>query len=64
MFEVAEVDQLFPYRFEELPLADDELRAALRKQEPILGDQIPATQEVMDRYVDGDPAHGRHKRSR
>jgi outer membrane protein insertion porin family len=46
-----EVDQIYSYRFEELPLADDVLRAALRKQEPILGDQVPATKEVMDRYV-------------
>lgn len=49
--EVIEVDQIFPYRFEELPVADDILRAELRKQEPILGDQIPATKEVMDRYI-------------
>lgn len=49
--EVIEVNQLYPYRFEELPLADDVLRAELRKQELILGDQIPATKEVMDRYV-------------
>ncbi len=51
LIEVVEVDQLYPYRFEELPLADDALRAALRKQEPILGDKIPATKEVLDRYV-------------
>jgi outer membrane protein insertion porin family len=51
VFEVAEVDQLYSYRFEELPVPDDTLRAALGKQEPLLGDQIPATKEVIDRYV-------------
>jgi outer membrane protein insertion porin family len=51
VFEVVEVDQLYPYRFEDLPVSDDALRAALRKQEPILSDQIPATKEVLDRYA-------------
>jgi len=51
VFEVVEVDQLYPYRFEDLPAADDALRAALRKQESILGEQIPATKEVLDRYA-------------
>ncbi len=50
-FEVVEVNQIYPYRFEDLPVAEDKLRAALRKQEPILGDQIPATKEVLDRYT-------------
>jgi outer membrane protein insertion porin family len=50
-FQVVEVDQLYSYRFEELPLTDDAIRAALRKQEPLLGEQIPATKEVIDRYV-------------
>ena len=50
-FQVVEVDQLYSYRFEELPFPDDAIRAALRKQEPLLGDQIPATKEVIDRYV-------------
>jgi len=51
VFDVAEVDQLYTYRFEELPLPDDTLRVALRQQEPLLGDQIPATKDVIDRYV-------------
>jgi outer membrane protein insertion porin family len=50
-FEIAEVEQVFLYRFEELPVPDDQLRAALRKLEPVLGEQIPATAEVLDRYV-------------
>ncbi|MBZ5606554.1 MAG: hypothetical protein LAO79_30055 [Acidobacteriia bacterium] len=49
--EVVEVEQLFAYRFEDLPASDDVLRAALRQQEPILGDHIPATKDVLDRYA-------------
>jgi outer membrane protein insertion porin family len=50
VFQVVEVSQLYPYRFEDLPASDDALRAALRKQEPLLGDQIPGTREVLNRY--------------
>jgi outer membrane protein insertion porin family len=50
VFRVVEVSQLYPYRFEDLPAPEDALRGALRKQEPLLGDQIPATREVLDRY--------------
>jgi len=49
-FEVVEVGTLYPYRFEALPAPDDALRAALRKQEPLLGDNIPATPQVLNRY--------------
>ncbi len=49
--QVVEVDQLYPYRFEDLPVPDDALHAAIRKQEFLLGDPIPATKELIDRYV-------------
>ena len=49
-FEVAEVTTLYPYRFEALPATTEALRAALRKQEPLLGDRIPATPQVLNRY--------------
>jgi outer membrane protein insertion porin family len=48
---VIEVDAWFPYHFEDLPASDEALRAMLRKQELILGDQIPATREVISRYT-------------
>jgi outer membrane protein insertion porin family len=48
---VIEVDYWFPYRFEDLPASDSALRAMLRKQELILGDEIPATKEVITRYT-------------
>ena len=49
-FEVVEVAQFYPYRFEELPATDDALRAALAKMDPLLGPEIPATREVLGRY--------------
>jgi len=49
-FEVVEVGTLYPYRFEALPASTEALRAALRKQEPLLGDRIPATPQVLNRY--------------
>jgi len=49
-FEVVEVGTLYSYRFEALGAPDAALRAALKKQEPLLGDKIPATPQVLNRY--------------
>ena len=49
-FEVVEVGTLYSYRFEALGAPDGALRAALKKQEPLLGDKIPATPQVLNRY--------------
>jgi outer membrane protein insertion porin family len=49
-FEVVEVAQFYPYRFEELPATEDALRAALAKLDPLLGAEIPVTREVLGRY--------------
>ena len=49
--EVVEVEQLFPYRFEDLPASEDQLRAALRKVSPLLSDEIPVTNQVLDKYI-------------
>jgi outer membrane protein insertion porin family len=51
VFEVAEVGQLYPIRFEELPAPDDQLRAWLKQKDPLFGDKMPATKPVVDRYV-------------
>jgi outer membrane protein assembly factor BamA len=51
VLQMVEVDQIYPYRFEDLPASDEVLRAALHQQEFLLGDEIPATKEVIDRYV-------------
>jgi len=50
-FQVVEIGTLYPYRFEALPGSDEVLRAALRKQEPVLTDRIPATPQVLNRYT-------------
>ncbi len=50
VIEVHEIDNIYPYRFEDLPKPDDVLREALRAQEPLWGDQIPV--EAIERYVD------------
>jgi outer membrane protein insertion porin family len=49
-FEVAEVALMYRYRFEDLPAPDDALRAVLRRQEILLGDEIPVTSDVLNRY--------------
>ena len=51
LLRVVEVEYWFPYRFEDLPASDADLRAMLRKQELILDDRIPATKEVITRYT-------------
>jgi outer membrane protein insertion porin family len=48
--EVREVGEVYPYRFEGLPVADDVLMGAVRAQEPLWGEKIPIT--AIARYVD------------
>jgi hypothetical protein len=50
IFDVAEVALLYKFRFEDLPVSDDRLRALLRQQETLFADEIPATPEVLNRY--------------
>jgi outer membrane protein insertion porin family len=49
VFEVAEVPQVFPYRFESLPGDPKLLAAEIRRQEPLFADKIPATEQVLAR---------------
>jgi len=51
VFEVAEIGQLYPIRFEDLPASDDQLRAWLKQKDPLFGEKIPATKPVVARYV-------------
>ena len=46
-FEVVETRPMFRYVFEDLP---DTLRAALSREEPLFGDEIPATQRILERF--------------
>ena len=50
-YEVAEVGQLYPIRFQDLPAGNDQIRAWLKQKDPLFGDKIPATKPVVDRYV-------------
>ena len=51
-FEVKEIGQLFPYRFEAIDVPDATLRAWLHKDEPQFRDRIPATAPVLKRFTD------------
>jgi outer membrane protein insertion porin family len=50
VLQVVEARPLYRYRFDGLPGTEASLREALRKQEPIFADKIPATPLVMNRY--------------
>jgi len=51
VFEVGEVAQVYPVRFEDLPASDAQLRAWLKQKDPLFGEKVPATKQVVDRYV-------------
>lgn len=51
VFEVREVEQVYPVRFADLPATDAQLRAWLKQKDPLFGQKIPATKQVVDRYV-------------
>ncbi len=48
-FEVADIDQLYECRFEQIP-AEPEIRAHLKKQFPLFEDRIPGSQTMMENY--------------
>jgi outer membrane protein insertion porin family len=50
-FEVAEMAQMYPIRFEDLPATDDQLRDLLKQKDPLFAPKIPATKIEIDRYV-------------
>ncbi len=50
-FEVAEAGPFFPVRFEDLPGEAAQLREVLARADPLLGEKIPATEQVLNRYV-------------
>jgi outer membrane protein assembly factor BamA len=51
LIEVQEANDLFPYRFEDLPAPDAALREVLRKVEPLFEERIPATAPMLARYT-------------
>src|SRR6476661_3037750 len=50
-FQIVEIAPLFPYKFEELRTDEKALREYLKQKEPLFGDEIPATQPVLDRMT-------------
>lgn len=52
-FDVVEVQQLYPFRFEGLPDSERHLREALKSREPLFGEKIPATRQIIDRFAAG-----------
>jgi outer membrane protein insertion porin family len=50
-FEVSEIEQMYPARFEHLPASDAELRAWLKQKDPLFAPKIPATKPELDRYA-------------
>lgn len=57
VFQVTEVEPLYPVRFDRLDTPDEELRQALRSKDPFFGAQIPATKVVLDRHAAVIEAH-------
>ena len=49
--EIAEMAQMYPFRFEDLPATDDQLRGWLKQKDPLFAPKLPATKPELDRYV-------------
>lgn len=50
-FQVLEVAQVYPIRFDRLDAPPDQLTQVLKKSDPFFGDNIPATDVVLKRYA-------------
>jgi len=48
---VVEVSPLYAWRFEDLPISNDELTAFLRKKDPLFGPKIAGTKEAVEKYT-------------
>jgi len=51
VFEVAEIRQVFPVDFLHIDAPEEDLRAWLRKAEPLFGDLVPGSKEMIGRYA-------------
>jgi len=51
VFEVAEIEQVYPIRFEFLEAPERDLRLHLQAAEPLFAEKIPGTKEVITRYA-------------
>ena len=50
-FEIVEVEQVYPFRFDDLNAPDDKLHEAMSKSDPLFGKKIPGTYQVIERYA-------------
>ncbi|MGH9632181.1 MAG: POTRA domain-containing protein [Bryobacteraceae bacterium] len=50
--EVDEIDQVFPYRFEGIQAEEPKLKEFLKEKEPLLGEKIPATEAILNRFTE------------
>jgi outer membrane protein assembly factor BamA len=55
--EVAEIEPLYPFRFEDLPAPAAELQGVLERADPLFGPKIPATEIVLKRWAEALEAH-------
>jgi len=51
VIEVSEVQAFLPLRFEDLPVADDQLTAFLKQKDPFFGPSIASTKQILERYM-------------
>jgi outer membrane protein insertion porin family len=50
-FQVVEIAQVFPFRFEGLPVDTQELTKYMREREPLFAERMPATETVLARWT-------------
>lgn len=50
-FEVVEVEQLYPVRFEDLPVSEKEIATFMAQRHPLFRDRIPGTKQTIDSYA-------------
>ena len=50
-FEVKEVEQSYPVKFDRLPKPDKELLAVLEKSDPLFGERVPGTAVLLAKYA-------------
>jgi len=50
-FQVSEIEQVYPLRFEDLPATDAQLRDWLKQKDPLFAPKIAGTEQVVKRYV-------------
>lgn len=60
-FEVIEIAQSYPVRFERISKSDAVLRGILHKEDPLFGEKVPGTKQLLERYAKLlEPAAGEH----